>query len=581
MNAALQCLSHTSELRNYFLDGSFHHDISQENPLGTKGDAAYAFSILIRRLWLEKTGFISPNFMKALFQKHASLSMYSRNEQHDSQEFLHALLDVLNEDLKRHRSETPRTREKIGSWMGSWAGNNSIVSDLFLGVLKTTVKCPECQMISNNFEPFLNLSLHFPGANFKNTGSMAYFSESITEEPRIISYELNMLDTSPMDFKGKVFNDPNSGVKNFVLLYQKIASLANESQTQSVRDLMNIHKNQAAVAIFETREKLKPEDGIYTLILSSSKTYFYQHFDFFRLMKMNRKCGSAVVLQILNNFTMNLLQIIGLSNLSSKKITYRLRLFDKNSSISICEICKETDLCSCNFEFQNIGTLENKYRYSNYHIFFELCLNWDFMSPTEQDAFLSLNESSKDFQMKLENTKPLSKGKESLTIYDFLKHFRDPEVLCSQNAWFCNKCKKNQRATTQMEIFSAPKVLIIHLKRFRNNRNIKTKINLKINYPLDGLDLKDYVVESLMPEELVEKKLKGEEKYEKKSVVYDLYGVINHHGGNLSCGHYTALCKNSGDGNWYKFDDKLVYEVGEGTICNNDAYVLFYIRKEI
>jgi len=33
------------------------------------------------------------------------------------------------------------------------------------------------------------------------------------------------------------------------------------------------------------------------------------------------------------------------------------------------------------------------------------------------------------------------------------------------------------------------------------------------------------------------------------------------------------------DKKWYKFDDKLVYEVGQGAVCNNDAYVLFYRRR--
>lgn len=274
-----------------------------------------------------------------------------------------------------------------------------------------------------------------------------------------------------------------------------------------------------------------------------------------------------------------LLGKIGVTGLAAKKINLRMRLLDQKSQIAICEKCHEIGYCSCAFEFASLHQIENKYRFSDYTIFFEIFLDWDSLPQSDCNVLDSLWSSAESQLSLLTQAKPPSRGKEALSIYDFLRHFRNPEVLCSQNAWFCNKCKKNQRATTQMEVFSAPKILIIHLKRFKNQRNIKTKINLKIIYPLENLDLKDYVVESLMPEELVERRMKGEDKHEKKSLVYDLYAVINHHGGSLSCGHYTAICKSEVDGRWYKFDDKLVYEVAESAVCNNDAYVLFYRRR--
>ncbi len=40
--------------------------------------------------------------------------------------------------------------------------------------------------------------------------------------------------------------------------------------------------------------------------------------------------------------------------------------------------------------------------------------------------------------------------------------------------------------------------------------------------------------------------------------IYDLFAVCNHIGPYITSGHYTAICKNSANGNWYCFDDSEV-----------------------
>ena len=48
----------------------------------------------------------------------------------------------------------------------------------------------------------------------------------------------------------------------------------------------------------------------------------------------------------------------------------------------------------------------------------------------------------------------------------------------------------------------------------------------------------------------------------KSKCIYDLYGVVNHHG-NVNFGHYTAYCKNWKTGKWYDFNDSMVSEIDE------------------
>lgn len=66
---------------------------------------------------------------------------------------------------------------------------------------------------------------------------------------------------------------------------------------------------------------------------------------------------------------------------------------------------------------------------------------------------------------------------------------------------------------------------MIHLKRFHYNRFRRDKIDTTVNFPLRGLQLRDYIVDS---------------KYD-ESTVYDLIGVCNHYG-NLAGGHCKWTC---------------------------------------
>ena len=55
-----------------------------------------------------------------------------------------------------------------------------------------------------------------------------------------------------------------------------------------------------------------------------------------------------------------------------------------------------------------------------------------------------------------------------------------------------------------------------------------------------------------------------------------LYG-ISHHMGGMGGGHYVADTKNSGDGNWYHYDDSHVGKIRDPSVSST-AYVLFYER---
>ena len=53
-----------------------------------------------------------------------------------------------------------------------------------------------------------------------------------------------------------------------------------------------------------------------------------------------------------------------------------------------------------------------------------------------------------------------------LTLKQCLEHFTATEVLSEQDTWYCSKCKQHVRAKKTLALWSVPRLLVVHLKRF-------------------------------------------------------------------------------------------------------------------
>jgi ubiquitin carboxyl-terminal hydrolase 4/11/15 len=126
--------------------------------------------------------------------------------------------------------------------------------------------------------------------------------------------------------------------------------------------------------------------------------------------------------------------------------------------------------------------------------------------------------------------------KKGFSLDDCLDEFGRAEILSENDAWYCPRCKEHRRASKKFELWKAPDILVIHFKRFSANRGFRDKLDLLVDFPVEGLDLTNRVA-----------------MHEDKSLIYDLIAVDNHYGG-LGGGHYTAFAKNFVDGNWYEYN---------------------------
>jgi len=154
---------------------------------------------------------------------------------------------------------------------------------------------------------------------------------------------------------------------------------------------------------------------------------------------------------------------------------------------------------------------------------------------------------------------PIPENNKNPSLIDCFNHYVEGEILSGENAWYDEDTKNKIDIKKKIQFWSFPNILVIDLKRFNG---VFKKNQILVNFPIDNLDLSDYVIG-----------------YKKTNYKYELYGVCNH-SGNVMGGHYTSYVKNA-NGKWYHFNDTNVSEVELiESIISPKAYVLFYKKKE-
>ena len=225
-----------------------------------------------------------------------------------------------------------------------------------------------------------------------------------------------------------------------------------------------------------------------------------------------------------------------------KKLPFIITIIDKETTA--CASCPWFRFCSgcpidpLNQDFININ--------SNNVIIIE----WDkdvYNKEIEEKNFsLTINHSTMNTISNKSRT-----NIDKITIYDCLKLFTKQEEMKDIQ---CEKCKKKTLFKKHLEIEKLPRYLVIALKRFKYNLTNTTKIQNLIKFPLEDLNLQNYV------------------SHKNINNKYNLFGIINH-SGTLDYGHYYSSFNINGT--WLQFDDSRVYELNGG-IESNKVYMLIY-----
>ena len=153
------------------------------------------------------------------------------------------------------------------------------------------------------------------------------------------------------------------------------------------------------------------------------------------------------------------------------------------------------------------------------------------------------------------------------SVTSCLRKFSQEEMLCERNKFHCDRCGGLQEAEKRMKIKRLPKILALHLKRFKYTEDLQRlqKLFHRVVYPYH-LRLFNTTDDAEDPDRL-----------------YELYAVVVHIGGGPYHGHYVSIVKTQ-DRGWLLFDDEMVEPVDKSYVRNffgerpglACAYVLFY-----
>ncbi|KAL8019705.1 putative peptidase C19, ubiquitin-specific peptidase, DUSP domain, EF-hand domain pair [Plasmopara halstedii] len=216
MSSALQCLSHTRLLVEYFKNEAYLKDINLRNRDGTNGKLTAAFGELLRVLWTSDRKRFAPNEFKKVLAK--CNPQFAGSDQHDAQELLACLLSSLSEDLnrvvKKPYTEQPDSDGRPDAlvaeewWQNHQKREFSVIVALFTGQYKSLLECSICRYESARFEPFTFLQLSLPESNSRS----------------IVLTIIFCTDRVPLRFSVRVRNNDNVKiVKEQVALFLKKA----------------------------------------------------------------------------------------------------------------------------------------------------------------------------------------------------------------------------------------------------------------------------------------------------------------------------------------------------------------------
>uniref|UniRef100_A0A8C5MHD4 Ubiquitin carboxyl-terminal hydrolase n=1 Tax=Leptobrachium leishanense TaxID=445787 RepID=A0A8C5MHD4_9ANUR len=636
MNSAIQCLSNTPPLTEYFLNDKYQEELNLDNPLGMRGEIAKSYADLIKQMWSGKYSYVTPRAFKTQVGRFAP--QFSGYQQQDCQELLAFLLDGLHEDLNRIRKkpyiqlkDADGRPDKVvaeEAWENHIKRNDSVIVDIFHGLFKSTLVCPECAKISVTFDPFCYLTLPLP-----------------MKKERSLEVYLVRMDplSKPMQYKVIV---PKIG--NMMDLCTALSSLSDiPPEKMVVTDIYN-HRFHRIFAMDENLSSIMERDDIYVFETSINRTEETEQViipvylrEKFRHTSYSHHHSSTLFGQ---PFLLTVPR-----NIAEDKL-YNLLLLRMCRYVKTACDTEETDgPLNCNKEHTVNGNGPNGLHEEG--------------SPSEMETDEPDDESSQDQDLPSENENsqsedsaggdndsenglcpeetckgqsPTGQKKRLFTFHfttlgnadiSYIKddtryiRFDDRQLRLDERSylaldWDPRMKKKyfDENAAEDFEKhesvdFTPQKKAFMKLKdcielfttkeklgaedpwycpNCKEHQQATKKLDLwslppvlvvhlkrfsYSRYMRDKLDtLVDFPVSDLDMSKFLINPNAG-------PCCYNLIAVSNHYGG-MGGGHYTAFAKNKDDGKWYYFDDSSVSPASEDQIVSKAAYVLFYQRQD-
>ncbi|XP_077407471.1 ubiquitin carboxyl-terminal hydrolase 31-like [Vanacampus margaritifer] len=647
MNAILQCLSNTELFAEYLAleqfrgggggggseagsgadtkasksNGVLVQKKSSQQKQEDSGEVTEQLSGLVRALWtFEYTPQHSRDFKNVVSK---SALQFKGNSQHDAQEFLLWLLDRVHEDLNniihpdvRPPRTPPVENENAPGGSPLPAPPGSFVQELFQAQYRSSLTCPHCQKQSNTFDPFLCISLPIPvphtrplyvtvvyqgkcshcmrvGVAVPLSGTVSRLRQAVEQETKIPAQQIVLTEMyydgfhrsfcdddddleiiqesdsifafetpelfRPDQIRSKRGGSPHANLNQNNLKYStdnnRLSPQIQEPVTPPLSPNKNSGQDEKVVLLVCNRACAGQQGRRFgnPFILYLERTVTWDVLQKEILEKMRHLLRPGAVVQV-GPFTLRVVGVVG--------ITYLLPQ-------------EEQPLCHPSVEraYKSCGPGGPP------HV--KIVVEWDketkdYLFKRTEDEYIPDAES-------VRHVKELHLQPQSCSLAQCFQLYTKEEQLAPDDAWRCPHCKQLQQGSIKLSLWTLPDILILHLKRFRQDGDRRMKMQNMVKFPLTGMDMAPHMVKrSQSSWSLPSHWSPWRRPYglgrDPEDYLYDLYAVCNHHG-TMQGGHYTAQCKNSIDGQWYCFDDSDVHPISEEDVCKQTAYILFYQRR--
>ncbi|XP_076286240.1 ubiquitin carboxyl-terminal hydrolase 31 [Lasioglossum baleicum] len=602
MNAVLQCLSHTDILAEYFVLDQYKVDLSRRNKLnskkyGTKGEITEQLALLLKAIWSCQYDPEMSTAFKSVVDKYGS--QYRGNLQHDAQEFLLWLLDKVHEDLNQ------ATKKKYKIIKNSFGRpddivaaetlanhvrcNNSFVHAVFQAQFRSSLTCPRCHRQSNTFDPFLCVSVPVP----QNHRQMNLFVNVLytSQQPRQVKIGVSVNQAANVRELREILAS-DTGIDENHMLLTEVHDEGFHRTFSDCQPLSVITENDPLYCI-ELPQLKEPAEQAYILLVwinVQAKGDLRQRFGSPYTMQVSRETSYEDLQKLLLKEMHSVLADDVLTSSQSPGL-FNIRVADPAATPvqdehPCIDPCVEHPLYTEQIEQALALCADDS---GPQHV--KLILEWDEATKRNiiQDDTDQIEEHASVKQLKSN-----SELGGAVTLEECFDLYTRAEILGAEDAWHCPYCNKKQEVVKKLGLWSLPDILVIHLKRFRqqSKQRSTSKLTMLVDFPLYGFDMTPHLAHNGVqahnnvsalgglgwsPWKKPRPRQQNIPKYDEN--VYDLYAICNHHGQDLQGGHYTAFCRNPYDTQWYCFDDTRVEAVNDTNLITNAAYMLFYQRR--
>ena len=163
MNSAIQSLSHSLDLTDYFLSKSYQKNLKDEQKNELYKDFCNQWYRLLNGLW-EDNCTISPkslfNLLKKISKQNKTFIKITEHIQNDIKNLFMLILDIIHNSLSYKKKFITKSNSKlekvsVKSWNTFFQDEYSIIIELFYGQLLTQIsdKNNSKKIYSNSFQP--------------------------------------------------------------------------------------------------------------------------------------------------------------------------------------------------------------------------------------------------------------------------------------------------------------------------------------------------------------------------------------------------------------------------------------------